>query len=201
MEPGMSTSAEPASNPTGRVVRADARRNRGRVVEAAQQLIAEHGMAATMRDIAQAAGVGLGTVYRHFPTKESLYEAIAQQRVHRLLDLAREGLAAADAGLAFRNFFTVTIAESVGEKALIDALDRAGLDPKAGTGGLYRELEGLTAELLARAQAAGAIRPEVGIDEVIALIVSCCVAADRQRWSPELIQRVLDVLFEGMIAG
>lgn len=88
--------------------------------------------------------------------------------------------------------------ESTGEKALVDALAAAGLDPKAGTSGLYRELEDAAELLLHRAQAANAVRVDVARPELLALITSTCIAADRQQWNPELRGRVLAVIFDGL---
>lgn len=181
-----------------RPMRADARRNRARVIEAAEALLAKHGMSATMRDVARAAQVGLGTVYRHFATKEELYQAIARERVLRLLDAAHSAAEADDAGSAFFDFFTLAVVESTGEKALVDALVSAGLNPKAATSGLYRELEDATELLLYRAQAASAVRDDVARPELLALITSTCIAADRQQWNPELRDRVLAVIFDGL---
>src|SRR3954470_17871367 len=79
-----------------RVLRADARRNREAVVAAAKKLFADQGLDAQMPDVAKAAKVGVGTVYRHFPTKEDLIAALAAERFERLAEKAREGIAAED---------------------------------------------------------------------------------------------------------
>src|SRR5438445_11939956 len=78
--------------PRDRAQRADAKRNRGRVLEAARRCMARKGLDAQIEEIARAASVGVGTVYRHFPTKEDLVEALAMARFERLAELGREAL-------------------------------------------------------------------------------------------------------------
>ena len=84
----------------GATLRADARRNRERVLEAARAAFAERGLEAQMDEIARAAGVGVGTVYRHFETKEALLEAVALEPLGELIERCRAALEEADAGAA-----------------------------------------------------------------------------------------------------
>ncbi|MEU6644609.1 helix-turn-helix domain-containing protein [Saccharomonospora sp. NPDC046836] len=182
----------------GRPLRADAQRNRLKVLAAAERVLAKDGSAASMREIARQAGVGLATIYRQFPTKEALYEAVVVERVRRLLDHAHAAAHATDPGDAFFTFFTFAVTETTGEKALVDSLAVAGLDPKAGTAPMHRDLEKATGVLLRRAQAAGAVRAEVGMAEVLALITAMCLAADRQHWDEQLRTRSLTVVFDGL---
>jgi hypothetical protein len=111
---------------------------------------------------------------------------------------AQSSIDAPDPGKAFFDFFAFAVETSTGEKALADSLAEAGLDPKAGTAPMYRELEDATEALLNRAQDAGDIRPDVGMPEVLALITSSCLAADRQQWGTELRARTLRVIFDGL---
>jgi AcrR family transcriptional regulator len=90
-----------SEDPAERGLRADARRNRRKVIDAAHARFAEHGPGAQIDDIARDAGVGVGTAYRHFPTKEALLEALAADQVRRLTGWAHEALADGDAGEAF----------------------------------------------------------------------------------------------------
>ena len=84
------------TSPIARPQRADARRNRAAVIESARKQFAAHGLDAQIDEIARGAGVGVGTVYRHFPTKESLLEALAQARFERLAEEGRRALEAED---------------------------------------------------------------------------------------------------------
>src|SRR5258708_18894950 len=108
--------------------RADARRNRTRVLQAAQQAFATEGLAVPLDEIARLAGVGAGTVYRHFPTKEALFEAVLVDRLEGLVEDARAARGAADAGQAFYAFVTHLVSHANTKKDLADALAGAGGD-------------------------------------------------------------------------
>jgi AcrR family transcriptional regulator len=97
MTPVTETKVAPAEKTAiERVLRADARRNHKAVLAAAKRLFADEGLDAQMPDVAKAAKVGVGTVYRHFPTKEDLIAALAAERFERLAEKAREGIEAED---------------------------------------------------------------------------------------------------------
>src|SRR3954470_16851858 len=98
--------AEPA-----RPLRADAVRNRERVLEVAYETFAEEGLSVPIDEIARRAGVGAGTVYRHFPTKEPLFEAIASDRIQYLIDSAARFAEAQDPGEAFLGYLALLIDE------------------------------------------------------------------------------------------
>src|SRR5437660_11304324 len=110
------------ADPAARTLRADARRNRSAVLAAAKQLFAEQGLEAQVPDVAKAANVGVGTVYRHFPTKDHLIAALVADRFDRLAARAREDLAAADAweGISdFVRFAAQTQADDRGRSAVM----------------------------------------------------------------------------------
>src|SRR5579859_1789389 len=114
-------------------VRADARRNRERVLEAAEATFASGGAAVPLDEIARRAGVGAGTVYRHFATKEALVEAVLVDRLEALLQQARTALQAPNPGAAFFDYFESMIADAEEKLDLADALGRLGVDVKAAT--------------------------------------------------------------------
>ena len=155
-------------------------------------------MSASIREIARQAGVGLATIYRQFPTKEALFEAVVKQRVADLRERAERLAEADDPRAALFDFFSQAVAYSTGERALVDYLATAGVDIKTETAPLYRELEDATEVLLGRAQAAGAIRQDIGLDELVSLIVAASLAAERQQWDEDLRSRVLTVMFDGL---
>src|SRR4051812_1359806 len=102
--------------------RRDARRNRQLIVKAARRCFARDGRDAGMDDIARSAGVGVGTVYRHFPNKDDLVEALATERFERLRDLAQEALAEADAWKAFEDFMRASAQIQTDDRALSEIL-------------------------------------------------------------------------------
>src|SRR3954469_17115802 len=144
----------------GRPLRADARRNRERVLTAAREVFAEHGREAQMDDVARRAAVGVGTVYRHFPTKEALLEALAVDAFERIMARARECLEIADPWEA--------LTETLWSGARILAADRALAEVMADIPGpvplgleTQLELTQTMTTLLERAQPAGAVRADL----------------------------------------
>jgi AcrR family transcriptional regulator len=156
-----------------RGLRADARRNRVRVLEAAEVALAAGGTGVPMEEIARRAGVGVGTLYRHFPTKEALVEAIVTHRVEQLSGEAATFLAASDAGAALFGFIDRVVAMARAKRDLGQTLDTPVSDR------MKRELTRVVGELLARAQAAGAVRSGVDAADVMALLVAALAAPDR----------------------
>jgi AcrR family transcriptional regulator len=179
-------------------VRADARRNRERVLAAAEEVLARDGLSASMRDIAGRAGVGLGTIYRHFPTQEALYQAIIVDRTQRLVAEAEALSGADDAGAAFFGYFARIVANAAEKKAMADVLAEAGIDPKAGMAHLGTDMRRAISTLLDRAQAAGAVRGDLGLPEVLALLSGACMAAERHQWDTGFRDRTLSILFDGL---
>jgi AcrR family transcriptional regulator len=159
--------APPASE---RHLRADAQRNRERILEAATTLMATHGIDIPIDDIAQLAQVGVGTLYRNFPTKSALFEALLMARISPLVDAARSAAAAEDAGDAFVSFVRNLCHEFANFKALADAMAASGVDLSATKQEITGELTVAVGELLQRAQRAGRIRPDVTISDVAAMM-------------------------------
>src|SRR5215469_15731826 len=133
---------------TARPLRADARRNREKVLIAARDAFAELGFSAPLDEIASRAGVGPGTVYRHFPTKEALFEAVVQTRLEDLIADARSRCDAGDPGDAFFGFLARIREEARAKRDLPDAI--------AVPGTLQAALHEAVEALLSRAQQAGA---------------------------------------------
>lgn len=160
-----------------RPLRADARRNRARVLDAAAEAFATEGPAVPLDEIARRAGVGAGTVYRHFPTKEALLQAVLTDRLEALLAEARTALAAPEPGAAFFEYFDTMVASAEDKMDLADALARQGIDVMAATRDVGSALKQALGELLRRAQEAGAVRTDVGIADLHAVVVGAVAAA------------------------
>jgi AcrR family transcriptional regulator len=187
--------AEPV---TPRPLRADARRNRARILEAAEAVLPASGLSTPVEEIARHAGVGIGTVYRHFPTKEALFEAILVSRIERLAEEAGSLSSAADAGVAFFGLFRRIVEEAAARKAFADALARAGVDVMAATSAAGQELLRALGALLTRAQQAGAVRHDVDLDQVVALLVGASLAAERGNLDRGVQARALAIVFDGL---
>ncbi|WP_084773495.1 TetR/AcrR family transcriptional regulator [Nonomuraea candida] len=153
-------------------MRADARRNLGKIVEAAAEVVAERGVDAPMEAIARRAGVGVGTLYRRFPDRDALIAALGDHYVHTMAD-ALEAAAgrAPDAWAAIGDF--VSWAAEPGRAALSTALAVLPEEALAGRAGFARERERWVtrlAELVRRAQAEGSMRPDVGVADLVHLL-------------------------------
>ncbi len=173
-----------------RSLRADARRNRARLLEVAERVFAAEGLSAPIDEIARQAEVGVGTLYRHFPTKEALFGAIVIDRVRQVIDRARELAHAPDPGEAFYEFFTYLVEQTAANKALYSALsERAGLD-LAPTSDIGHELNEVQGDLLVRAQRSGAVRSDIDVSDLKALI-SGALAMQQHGASPELMLAIL----------
>ena len=146
---------------TSHRLRADARRNRARILEVAREVFATEGLAVPIDTVAARAGIGVGTVYRHFPTKEALFAAIVMDRVQALVDDARAALDADDPGEAFYGFLRMMAERSATDMALADAFAEAGVDIKSSLGVCKQDLTAAIGDLLQRAQDAGAVRTDV----------------------------------------
>ncbi|MFI6323288.1 TetR/AcrR family transcriptional regulator [Nonomuraea sp. NPDC050556] len=163
------------------MMRADAARNREKVLAAAQSVFAEQGVSARTEDVARAAGVGIATVFRHFPTKEALVGAVLVALMKGFVDQADELLAADDPGAALRTFMETLVRVSATKMAYVDALTSAGVDVE----NALEEGRGMLPEafgrLLRRAQEAGEVRQDVTVEELIALIVGVSRAPEALR--------------------
>ena len=155
-----------------RPLRADAARNRARVLEVAYETFAADGLGVPIDEIARRAGVGAGTVYRHFPTKEDLYRAVIEDRINRIVDDGRALLASGDPGEALFTFLRSMVLQwGATDRGLAEALAGFGIDVKAAMPEAEDAFLGLLDDLLRAAQKAGTVRPDVDVRDVKALMV------------------------------
>ncbi|HWO68660.1 MAG TPA: helix-turn-helix domain-containing protein [Umezawaea sp.] len=181
-----------------RPMRADARRNRNRLLEVARELFATDGLSVPVDEIARRAGVGAGTMHRHFPTKESLFEAIVVSHVELLVAEARALDSAPDAGAAFFGFCEGMVERGTANRALGEVISGVGIDTKARVATVAEELDRALEHLVLRAQDAGAVRSDVGMVEIRALLNSIHHATERERGDGRMAMRLMAVIRDGL---
>lgn len=181
-----------------RPMRADAVKNRRRILEAAEQTFAAEGVSVPVDVVAERAGVGVGTVYRHFPTKEALFEAIVLTRLDQLLDTARSYEQADDPAEALFAFLRAFAGQATAKRDLFEALGSAGIDIKSGCATKIDEMRASTDRLLARARAGGRVRSDLSADEVIGLVVGVCHSGDQAGCDEDAVARMVDVVCDGL---
>jgi AcrR family transcriptional regulator len=182
-----------------RPLRADARRNRERVLAAADEAFALEGPGVPLDEIARRAGVGAGTVHRHFPTKEALLAAVLVGRLEGMLAEVRQALAEPDPGPAFFAYFRTMTDYAQDKMDLADALSHHGFDVRAVTRDVGSALKEELGELLRRAQEAGAVRTDVTVDDLHALVVGAVAAA--RAVPPSDAPRVTAMVRDALRAG
>jgi AcrR family transcriptional regulator len=183
-----------------RPLRADARRNRSLVLEAARTAFAAEGSDASLDEIARRAGVGAGTVYRHFPTKEALFEAVVLDRIGELIDEAHALSDDPDPGRAFSSFVELLAREGALKRDLVETLSSAGIRLHLGEAPIVRDLIDVLGELLGRAQRSGAVRTDIGVNDVIALSTGAAYAICHSHADDEQSRRLLAIMYDGLRA-
>jgi AcrR family transcriptional regulator len=193
------TQTRPKSQPATleRVLRSDARRNRAAVIEAAKRLFADEGLDAQMPDVAKAAKVGVGTVYRHFPTKDDLIAALAAERFERLAEKAREGIANDDSWEGLCEFIRFSARIQADDRGLCEVMGSRPevMDASARGAGLDK----LVDQLVRLAQRSGDLRKDVQWEDIA--MTACALGQSTQaemgpgtgRW-PRLVELVIDGL-------
>jgi AcrR family transcriptional regulator len=177
-----------------RRLRADAQRNRRRLLEAATELFSERGLEVGVADIAARAGVGRGTLFRNFPSKEHLIAAIVVERMHESIARAHEVLDAGDPGAALFELIDSAINRSLSDRALFDALSDTWLvNPEIRAA--HAEMLTVLDRLVTRAQAAGAVRDDISAIDVVIMIKGVCEAARQfQHLGEQVTARQLDLV-------
>jgi AcrR family transcriptional regulator len=177
-----------------RTRRADAERNRRRLIDAATEMFCERGLDVGVAEIAHQAGVGRGTLFRNFPTKEHLIAAIVVERIDESIARGRAALEAEDPGEALFELLDQSVGRSQTDRAFFDALADAWMahdEIRAGHG----ELLGVLDALLRRAQDAGAVRADVSAVDVLMMIKGVCEAVRSfQHVNPDIAMRQMDLV-------
>ncbi|MEU4742270.1 helix-turn-helix domain-containing protein [Actinosynnema sp. NPDC023658] len=177
-------------------MRQDARENRERILAAAEEVFGAHGAAGSTEEVARRAGVGIGTVFRHFPTKEELIEAALLRHFDHLTGRAH-ALAADDPAAAWRTLVRAMIVSGATKLALISVLtDRGGFPDSAAAAS--NRLKAAVSDVLRRGQDAGAVRASATVEEVYLLIRGLAQASATMPTPPDTLDRAIDVVLAGL---
>jgi AcrR family transcriptional regulator len=178
--------------------RTDARRNRALLVAAARAVFAHHGVDASVDEIVARAGVGTGTLYRHFPNREALVDAMFEERTAELVEVVERALTCADPWQGLQQLLEQMIALQRSDRVLKELLMR--YPPREGRFGEMRaRIEQLSEQLLARARAAGVLRPDFTLADLTVLFWSIRPILDATAdIAPEAWRRHLSFVLDGL---
>ncbi|GLZ39152.1 TetR/AcrR family transcriptional regulator [Actinokineospora sp. NBRC 105648] len=182
---------------TAKPMRADARRNYERLMDQARAAFAERGTEASLEDIAGAAGVGIGTLYRHFPTRQDLLEALLREQFDALAATGRDLLDDVSAGAALVTWVSAFVAMTSTYRGLTAALTATLRDESTTLHAACVSMRAVATALLERAQQAGAVRADVSASDFLILISG--VAWAYEHVVEESPRRLLDLVFEGLV--
>ena len=182
-----------------RPLRADAARNRARVLDVAYETFAAEGLSVPIDEIARRAGVGAGTVYRHFPTKEALFAAVIEDRMQHLVDDGYALLKSEGPGEALFSYLrSIVLQWGATDRGLVDALAGLGIDIPSVAPDAEDAFLAVLADLLRAAQDAGTARQDIGVREVKSILVGCQAM---EAYNSALADRVTDVVVDGLRAA
>jgi AcrR family transcriptional regulator len=182
---------------TPRKPRADAARNRERVLEAAKTVFSAGGPEASLEAVARTAGVGIGTLYRHFPTREALFEAVYRREVQQLADLAKRLEEEAEPIEALRQWmrsFVKFVATKKGMSAALAFAVSKDSDLFSYSSDLLTRAVG---GLLSRAVTAGEIRNDISPEDLLRALVGMCYTHEQPGWQKNVL-RLVDVFIDGL---
>jgi AcrR family transcriptional regulator len=177
--------------------RADAIRNRERVLEAAKEVFSAGGPEASLEAVARTAGVGIGTLYRHFPTREALFEAVYLREVQQLADLAEQLKREAKPIDALRHWMRSNVKFVATKKGMSAALALAAYKNSKLFSYSFDRLTRAVGGLLDRAIAAGEVRDDISPEDLVRALVGMCYMHDQPGWQTRVL-RLVDVFVDGL---
>jgi AcrR family transcriptional regulator len=185
------------SGKSTRKPRADAVRNREQVLEAAKAVFSAGGAQASLEAVARSAGVGIGTLYRHFPTREALFEAVYRREVQQLADLAEQLKQEASPIEALRHWMRSNVRFVATKKGMSAALALAAYKNSELFSSSFARLTQAVGGLLERAIAAGEIRNDITPEDLLRALIGMCYMQDQPGWQASVL-RLVDVFIDGL---
>ena len=182
---------------TSRKLRADSIRNRERLLEAATQIFSAGGPQASLEAVARQAGVGIGTLYRHFPTREALFEAVYRHEVDHLGELAEQLARDGDPVEALRKWLHANVRLVATKKGMIEGLQLVAHGSSELKAYSFERLTNAIGMLLDRAVAAGEIRSDISPDDLLRTLVGIFYSQGTAGWQPAAL-RLVDVFVDGL---
>ena len=184
------------TQPVLRKTRSDAQRNRERILEVAKRAFTRHGAATSLDDIARQAGVGAGTLYRHFPTRDALIEAVYRSEVEKLAAAAK-GFAAAMAPVEALRAWLLLFVDYIAAKHIIaPALNSVSGGPSR----LYESsrslVQGAIEELVKRAKKSGDVRKDIDASDLLRAVIGVSYVGSGGDWQ-QSAKRLVDILIAG----
>jgi AcrR family transcriptional regulator len=189
-----------ASASDERALRSDARRNRERLVASARELFASEGIDVPVEEITQRAGLGMGTLYRHFPTKEELVDAVLEDAFGQLVQVAEQAAEQEDAWLGFTDFLEAALSLHAANRGLKDILAtrEGGMRAQA----MRARIQPLLRRMIERAQEQGALRPDFAAEDLpLVFWTTGRVVEATAGVAPDFWRRHLGLLLDGLRAG
>jgi AcrR family transcriptional regulator len=176
------------------ILRADAERNRERILAAAEEAFLERGAGVPLEEVAKRAKVGIGTLYRRFPTREALLAATSNERFMAVAETSRRRDIELDPGDALRRFLEELAKNTSVYQSLAASLGTVIQHGTAGCTAITAEGE----RLLRRAQASGVIRPDANFDDIIYVVSAIAIAVEKDSAPTTRIAHLVDLLFNGL---
>lgn len=182
----------------GRQLRADAVRNRDRLLDVASDAFAEHGVDASLEEIARQAGVGIGTLYRHYPSRDALLEAVFRRSVDQLCDSAPEMLETLPPDQALSEWMHRFVGYVASKRGLADHLKSIVSAENSTLFAYSHERMNSTIRLLVEAAvASGAVRPDIAPADLLSALSGVCLMADGPGWQDQAC-RISALLMDGL---
>ncbi len=179
-------------------LRADAERNRQRLLVAAKELLATRGLDVTLDDVARHAGVGTGTAYRRFPNKDALIDALMVDRIGEIAEIAKECLEDPDPWVGLTSYFDRALALQAADRGLKEVLFSAGRGRER-SNQARRAIAPVVTKLVARAKEAGVVRSDIDTSDVPLINFMLNTIVDFSRdIEPELYRRYLAIVLDGL---